>query len=245
MNKLILYIICFLSFSCKNKIQQTVNNDNIKKTDTIFYTRNLVTQRLNQKINTDFDTTIVKKLSSDSSSTPFMQFSNNIVKDRNSFFNNMFLIDDSLDKIKFYNNTIELYFIQGDSISFYKNIAGDSSYWVFNHYMYHDLYNSLFTFSEINNIKIFIENKIEDQSNPAYNKKPHTANITFLPLSGDYEILLPNGLMKKKWYLKNTDYWDVFNDDLLDSSNSFIDKELSEIKEHTIDSIINNYKLKK
>lgn len=244
MNKLILCIICFLSFSCKQKLQQTTNNEDIKKIDTILYSRNLILQQLNKKINTDFDTTKVKKLSNDSSSRPFMQFSNNIIKDKNSFLNNMFLIDDSLDKIKFYNNTIELYFIQGDSVNFYKNITGDSSYWVFNHYMYHDLYNSLFTFAEINNIKVFIENKIENQSNLNYNNKLYITNKTFLPLSGDYEVLLPNGLMKRKWYLENTDYWDVFNDNLLDSSNSFIDKELSEIKEHIIDSIIKKYKLK-
>lgn len=110
--------------------------------------------------------------------------------------------------------------------------------------MYHDLYNSLFTFAEINNIKVFIENKIENQSNLNYNNKSYITNKTFLPLSGDYEVLLPNGLMKRKWYLENTHYWDVFNDNLLDSSNSFNDKELSEIKEHIIDSIIKKYKLK-
>jgi hypothetical protein len=244
MNKFILYTICFLHFSCKHKIQEAFNNENIKKIDTIFYTRNLSKIKSNKKFNNNFDITKVKKLSYETSSTPFMKFSNNLTKNKDSFLNNMFLIDDSLVRIKFYNDTAELYFIQADSVNFYKNITGDSSYWVFNHYMYHDLYNSLFAFSEINNIKIFIKNIIEKKSNPAYLKKSYTTNITFLPLTGDYEILLPNGLMKKKWYLKNTNYWDVFNDDLLDSPNSFIDEKLSEIKEQTIDSIISKYKLK-
>ncbi len=66
-------------------------------------------------------------------------------------------------------------------------------------------------------------------------------NITYLPLSGDYEILLPHGMMEKKWYLKNTDYWDVFSGKLLDTPHAFIDKNLTELKEQTIDSVIKNY----
>ncbi len=222
-----IYIICFLAFSCNHKQLATIDRK-ISKTDTVFYTRNLRPQTIHQKINHSFDSTKVKPLLD---SRPFMQFSNNVTKDLNSFLNKMFLIDDSLDKI----------IIQNDSINFYKHIAGDSSYWVFNHYMYHDIYNSLFTFPEIDKIKVFLEYNQNKSSNSIQKNQKTVTNITYLPLSGDYEILLPHGIMKKKWYLKNTDYWDVFSGNLLDTPNTFIDKNLTELKEQTIDSVINNF----
>jgi hypothetical protein len=81
--------------------------------------------------------------------------------------------------------------------------------------MYHDIYNSLFTFYEINSIKIFVKNNIIDQSNFAYNTTPSIDNnVTLIPLSGDYKILSPNKTMERKWYTKNTNYWDVFSDNI-------------------------------
>lgn len=239
MNKLLICIICLLTLSCNFKRQNSAL-DNINKTDTIFYDRKLGLKKRNKIINTHFDSTKIALLSHDSLSKPFMQFSNNTTDDINSFLNKMFWINNSLDKVKYYNHTIELLFIQSDSVNFYKNAIGDSPSWVFNHYMYHDIYYSLFTFQEVDKIKIFIEYKRNNSLNSVYKKR--ITNITFLPLSGDYEILLPNGEMQRKWYTKHANYWDIFNNDLLDTPNTFIDDKLFEIKEEILDSVINEYK---
>ena len=244
MNKLIIYIlILFSCISCKKR-HTSIDSKNSILSDTLYYNSNNIKVNKDLKVNTAFDSLKVKKLEEDEASRPFMQFSNNLTSDINTFFNKMLLIDNSLNSIKHYEDNVELYFTQGDSVNFYKNIYGDSSYWVFNHYMYHDIYNSLFSFSNVNSIKVYVENTITDKSNLAYNPKFSIRNITLLPLSGDYEILLPNGTMKKKWYIKNSNYWDIISDEIFSSPKLFSDKNLEEIKEESLDSIIKNYSLK-
>ncbi len=85
----------FIVVACNHQQPETIHR-NMSKTDTVFYTRNLSSPTKHQKINSSFDSTKVKPLLN---SRPFMQFSNNVTKDLNSFLNKMFLIDDSLDKI--------------------------------------------------------------------------------------------------------------------------------------------------
>ncbi len=230
---LITLSLLLLVVSCNfNKNRSYSNNltEISKSNDTIVLLRDLVLST-EKKIfkNSNYDDTKIIILEESGIAEPFMVFSNNIENDSTPLYylKKMFFLDNSLQKIKFSEGNIDLFFLSNDSISFYDNILGDSSQWVFNHYRYHDIYYALFSYKKVNTIRIF------NVTN--FNDKTVTNNITFLPLSGDYEIRLPNGKMKKKWYREKTNYWDFFRGNILDIKSTFSNE--NEIKESIIDSI--------
>jgi len=230
-----LFLLC-ISVACKNNVLlQKTNTLEKTKLDTIVYNKLTIKKENKPDINKKFDPLKVKKLITDSSSEPFMQFSNNLKSDLDTFLKSMFFMDNSLSSIKYYESTIELYFLKNDSVNFYEKIIGDSTQWIFNHYRYHDIYYSLFNFSKVDYIKVFIK---EEGSVNSIDSASHmnliTKNITLLPLSGDYEIKLPKGSMKREWYRAKENYWDFFKGPILDKKSTFNEDV---IKESVLDSI--------
>ena len=243
--KIIIFTLILLQslliVSCNSK-KNTYNSDkeikNVKSGDTITFLRDkVVVTKKTTSINENFDESKVILLQDSEIAEPFMSFSNNLEEgiSLKLYLEKMFFLDDSLLKIKLKGNNVDLFFSGSNSVSFYHEILGDSSQWVFNHYRYHDIYFSLFFFEKVSTIRVFIESNLDEVVEDANISKDK--NITFIPLTGDYDIKLPNGTMNKKWYREKTNYWNFFKGSILDKESTFT--KGSEIKETILDSIFN------
>lgn len=228
--KYIFFSILLALISCPSKTHITPQkNKGLVVNDTLVLTRKDSVKKI--EINTLFDSEKVKELSKDESSLPFMYYSNNLDENFTVFTKKAFTLDKSLDSIKHYNDNIDLYYNTASDKNFYEKVLGDSSFWIFTHYRYHDIYYAFFSFQKIKKIRVFV---VDNGGN-----EKMIENKTFLPLSGDYEILLPDGTMKKKWYIEKVDYWDIFKGDILDNPNIYSSNQ--EIKKVVLDSIVNKY----
>lgn len=239
----IILLQSLLAVSCnskKNTYKYTSDEEvkSIKLGDTITFLRDkVIGSKKATSINENFDESKVILLEDSEIAEPFMSFSNNLEEgiSLKLFLEKLFFLDDSLLKIKLNGNNVDLFFLANNSVNFYDEIIGDSSQWVFNHYRYHDIYFSLFSFEKVNTIRVFIESNLDEVEEVASVSKDK--NITFLPLTGDYDIKLPNGTMNKKWYREKTNYWSFFKGPILDNKSTF--NRNSEIKKAVLDSVFN------
>ena len=92
----------------------------------------------------------------------------------------------------------------------------------FFYYKYHDIYQSLFRYSEVNEIEILVGGQ------------PGTE----FPASGDFAPVVPNNVMKKEWYKRNVNYWKVFDDN---DKSIFQDQKTFTVKEDAIMPALKKY----
>lgn len=196
----------FLSLAACVQAENTTNK--------ITFSKKEIQLKQGEKFNHEFDGAHVLRL--DDSPNPLMQFSNNLDKNLTTFITRMLKINNSLEKIEINGSNIDLLFVLDKNRDFYEYIQGDSNAWVFTHYMYHDIYNALFSFSEIDSIRVFIDNRLIQKDIQGYAYPNIEGNITHLPLSGDLLLLMPNGKMKRRWYKKRINYWTIIDDSVWD-----------------------------
>ena len=95
------------------------------------------------------------------------------------------------------------------------------------YHQYNDLYNTLFSYNEIEAISIILTDG---------------TNITFLPtISSDYWFTIEDAIMKKEWFIKNIDYVSLMGMKIAEDSDNLTKK--GEFRASMLDRLINEYKM--
>lgn len=94
------------------------------------------------------------------------------------------------------------------------------------YYQYNDMYNALFSFSEIKAVSIVMTNG---------------TNATFLPTpSPDNWFTIENAIMKKEWFIYNINYVRLMGMKIVEDRNNFNEKD--EFRTNTLELLIKKYK---
>lgn len=199
------FIVLFVS--CKQNLQnlkdiRLENNPRVKAFETLYHRFNTDTLT---DINKNFDFNIIDDLNdeNDTNIVRFMYFSNNLSEDWDTFIKKAFTSCHFLDSIGVKKDTITL-FLNQKKLYQEQNI-GDSVYWVYHYYFYHDIYYAFFNFERFNAIQVF-----------SVDENKSIENETFLPNTGDIHLLIEDKTMCRKWYKKTPKEWEkTFKKDII------------------------------